>query len=199
MELVVVIAIIAVLIILAALTLNPRTQLAKARDAKRRSDLKKISTILEDYNNDKGCYPLVLEDELPPYSSSIPRDPKTELPYYYYIPEGSDCGAGSGSSKYGLFANMELDTGIDYGRGNYVVTSPNYRVEGILPPAPTAIPTPTGSVKYYGCIEGICTLLSGDCEKTICCSPNYPNKPNCDPAGVNLCGTPSNPLSECVK
>ncbi|MFH0856720.1 MAG: prepilin-type N-terminal cleavage/methylation domain-containing protein, partial [bacterium] len=55
-ELLVVIAIIGLLSTLAVVSLN--TARAKARDARRISDVKQIQTALELYYNDKGAYPV---------------------------------------------------------------------------------------------------------------------------------------------
>lgn len=169
-EIIVVVAILGILILLAALSIRPNFQLAKARDAKRKADLKKISTILEDYNNDKGCYPLVLADELP-------HDPKTKQSYDY-VCAGEDCGSGDGCSKFAIYADLETETGTDYGGGNYVVTSPNYPLTETLPTEPPEAPT-----FIYGCKGGVCVDLHGEN-----CSPKFPNYPNCDfGSGVSLC------------
>jgi len=71
--------------------------------------------------------------------------------------------------------------------------------EGAAEPTatPPAGPTPTPSLPpgdYYGCFSGVCRrLLPGED-----CSPKYLGYPNCDPAGVPLCGTPENPQNECL-
>ncbi len=56
-ELMVVIGIIGVLAAGLVATINPFTQFAKARDARRKSDLKTIVTLLEQYYNDNNSYP----------------------------------------------------------------------------------------------------------------------------------------------
>ena len=50
-------AILAVLIIAAIMALSPQLLVGKASDAKRKSDLNKIRTAFEEYYNDKGYYP----------------------------------------------------------------------------------------------------------------------------------------------
>ena len=57
MELLIVIAIIAILGILLLISLNPLQQICKANDAKRKHDLAVLNKVFEDYYNDKGCYP----------------------------------------------------------------------------------------------------------------------------------------------
>lgn len=56
-DLILAIGIIGVLVTLALLAINPLKQLQKARDSKRKSDLATLQRVLEDWYNDKGCYP----------------------------------------------------------------------------------------------------------------------------------------------
>lgn len=91
-ELLIVIAIIAVLFILLLTVL--RNQVGRGRDARRKADLEKIKIAFEEYFNDFGCYPPpdILDncggDELQPYMQSVPCDPFTGESYVY-IPESS--------------------------------------------------------------------------------------------------------------
>lgn len=95
-ELLIVITILAILVILAIWSIT--TNLAKARDGKRKSDLDRIKIAMEDYYVDKSEYPPVnlLSDcggeGLKPYLSSIPCDPKTTLPYCYIYDSVSPVG-----------------------------------------------------------------------------------------------------------
>ncbi|PIP14675.1 hypothetical protein COX47_03920 [Candidatus Roizmanbacteria bacterium CG23_combo_of_CG06-09_8_20_14_all_35_49] len=57
MELLIVIAIIAILATIAIVLLNPMQQISKAQDGRRKNDLATFQKVLEDYYNDKGCYP----------------------------------------------------------------------------------------------------------------------------------------------
>ncbi len=56
-ELTIVIALLAVLAAAVIALLNPWQQIGKANDAKRKHDLDVLKKVLEDYYNDKGCYP----------------------------------------------------------------------------------------------------------------------------------------------
>ena len=56
-ELIIAIAIIGAITTLVVLAINPTKQLQKARDGKRKSDLAVLKRVLEDWYNDKGCYP----------------------------------------------------------------------------------------------------------------------------------------------
>ncbi len=92
-ELLVVICIIAFLILL-IVTLLIRN-IAKANDAKRKADIAKISTALEDYYADYGCYPdpsvfaTCGSSALSPYLSSIPCDPVYKYSYCYFVDDDS--------------------------------------------------------------------------------------------------------------
>ncbi|OIP85868.1 hypothetical protein AUK57_02250 [Candidatus Saccharibacteria bacterium CG2_30_41_52] len=56
-EIIIIIAIIGAITTLVVLAINPTKQLQKARDGKRKSDLAILKQVLEDWYNDKGCYP----------------------------------------------------------------------------------------------------------------------------------------------
>jgi type II secretory pathway pseudopilin PulG len=82
------------------LALNPVVQLGKARDARRKSDLSKLKNILEDYYNDKKCYPSSLNDLVPDYLGQLPTDPLTHQNYAYY-PTGCD--------KYRIYVKLDYE------------------------------------------------------------------------------------------
>lgn len=104
-EILIVLAILAILMILFLLVF--RTQLARGRDARRKSDLEKIKIAFEEYFNDNGCYPPadILNncggDELRPYLDRIPCDPFTRQSYIYIPEPGATC------SGYRLFTSLE--------------------------------------------------------------------------------------------
>jgi type II secretory pathway pseudopilin PulG len=58
MEILIFIALIALLATALLTSLNPFSQIQKAWDAKRKKDLEVLNKAFEDYYNDKGCYPL---------------------------------------------------------------------------------------------------------------------------------------------
>ncbi len=111
-EVLAVIAIIAVII--TALTVNIIPSLAKGRDGRRKADLHKIATALEEYYNDKGTYP----SELHPTNGTVsvcgqntvlsnslkevPCDVRTKLPYLY-LPQ---CASGV-CKTYRLYAVLD--------------------------------------------------------------------------------------------
>ncbi|MFZ1721172.1 MAG: type II secretion system protein [Microgenomates group bacterium] len=79
---------IVILLSVAALLLVS-TQMASARDAQRKSDLHDLQTAFEEYYNDAGSYPPsdILQncdsDDLRPYISMVPCDPKLQESYVY--------------------------------------------------------------------------------------------------------------------
>lgn len=102
-ELLIVVAFLAVMTVLLLVYLNPGAQLGKARDARRKSDLSKLKNVLEDYYNDKKCYPsglgeLVSDD----YIGNLPIDPSTKQSYSSaYSKEGCD--------KYRIYVTLEYE------------------------------------------------------------------------------------------
>ena len=109
-ELLIVVVILAVLMIILMWFL--RNQPYKARDAKRKADLKQYQVAFEDYFNDKQGYPAdgaiddCQGDSLRPYVTNIMCDPGAgSLPYdYITAPDGT---------WYGLCAKLENDTDPD--------------------------------------------------------------------------------------
>ena len=72
-ELLVVVAIIGLLSTLSIVALN--TARAKARDARRVSDIKQIQTALELYYNDNASYPTTTDSLKPNYMGLVPTNP----------------------------------------------------------------------------------------------------------------------------
>lgn len=135
-ELLVIIAIIGVLAASLIFVLNPAAQLAKSRDAQRKSDFEQIQNALETYNTDNNRYPLSGIDGFIDgiawgnswlqYMVKLPKDPLSSQNYCYEVsPDGS---------SYRLSAKFERSSdpqaiptpitcnGKSY---NYVVTSTN--------------------------------------------------------------------------
>lgn len=162
-EIVVAVAIVAILSTLVLFSFNPRLQLGKSNDSRRKADLKRISIALEDYSGDHPCYPSVIyqntgclpSGEIKPYLNNIPCDPRTHEQYPYARPD--DC------KEFVIYATLETENIASYGLGNYAQTSSNLRVVPVVgTPTPTGIsvptfaPTPTSppAGNYYGCFFG---------------------------------------------
>lgn len=111
-EIMVVIAILAIIFVVVLLALDPTRSLKKARDAQRRSDLQQIRNALDTYYNDKNCYPQNLDQLASPtvYIKKIPVDPhcisKGDC-YVYVINSEESC-----PQWAALFAHLELDGSI---------------------------------------------------------------------------------------
>lgn len=119
-ELLVVIAVIGILASVILASLNSAR--AKARDAKRISDIRQVQNALEMYYTDSGVYPLsgdtllpsVLAAALVPiYISSIPTEP-SGLSYSYYTQELSD--------RYAIRIPYETKTACYVGSGPILIS-----------------------------------------------------------------------------
>lgn len=81
MELLVVVAIIAIL--LAVIMISVSNSRQKGRDAKRIGDVRALSNALELYRSANNSYPSTLTPLTPNYISALPKDPRTNLDYFY--------------------------------------------------------------------------------------------------------------------
>jgi len=99
-ELLVVCVIIGLLAVI--VLVNYQKQIARANDAKRKTDLKKFQTAFEDYYGDNNCYPSETAMNahtscdsavLAPYLDKFPCDPVTRIPYLYTAITDEDGGA----------------------------------------------------------------------------------------------------------
>jgi prepilin-type N-terminal cleavage/methylation domain-containing protein len=141
-ELIVVIAMLAVLLGVFFVMLDPLTQLRKARDAQRKQDFEQIRNALDTYYNDNSCYPK--SGEIPfgfewtvgnsVYMKKVPQDPTpkwfsgTRYDYAYQT-DGSNC-----PQWAILYAHLEIILSF---------TSPEHCVNKIIR---TMCPKPTYSV-----------------------------------------------------
>lgn len=208
-ELLIVGSILAVLLTITVLVFL-QSQPQRGRDARRKADLSKIQVKLEDYYNDRNCYPFsIYGDEFKPYMDPISQDPDGS-PYSYYpeqvtcpsfyrmyttleyekdaIIEKLGCTSGcgpSGTYTYGVSsANVGLETGTGGGGGEGGAGGGGGGGAGGGGGGGSG---GGGSTQYYGCQSGVCTVLSGPV-----CAPNYLDA-NC----FGQCGTPADPRNEC--
>lgn len=182
MELLIVVSIIAILVLMALLTLNYKAQIQKARDIKRKNDLQLIKTKLEDYYNDSESYPAppgcsetscckeidCQSSFLSPYLQKFPCDPQNKK--YTY------CAEKTKSQWYKIYTNLEYlkDKVVETSgckEGCFVsgkcfncgISSPNTSIVtesfcGITT-APTTQPTVVPGGTYYACQVGICNVV----------------------------------------
>jgi len=98
-ELLIVMAILAVLTMMAIGIFNPIVLTNKAKDARKKKDLSRMKVAFEEYYNDKGCYPTESFIEgidcegngFSPWLSSWPCDPNGNKYYYITDCNESDC------------------------------------------------------------------------------------------------------------
>jgi prepilin-type N-terminal cleavage/methylation domain-containing protein len=109
-ELLIVIAILAILMLILLWSLRGQTY--KARDAKRKADIDAYEKIFEDYFNDKTHYPSLgsLDDcnsaDLSPYVKKILCDPgPANEPYFYWVDDDE--------TAYAICADLENDNDPD--------------------------------------------------------------------------------------
>ncbi len=124
LEILIVVALILLIALALLLLLRPKIQIGKAWDAKRKSDLNKLSKIFEDYYNDKNCYPKPNEvctdnpiyypddniygckicgNNFDPYMQELPCDPENPRKYYLYTFDNETC-----PSKYVIYTNLSI-------------------------------------------------------------------------------------------
>ncbi len=151
-EIIIVISLISLLALVVLQIVNPITQLQKANDAKRKSDLAQIQRGLELYYQDNGSYPVSTGtytitgaswgNAWGSYIAKLPKDPATSgRNYVYYSPSGNQsyylyaslergtndpntCNSGGAGICSSLSANSIAATACG-GTCNYGVTSPN--------------------------------------------------------------------------
>lgn len=186
-ELIIVILILGVLALIAIAYF--RGQIGKGNDAKRKSDINRISIALEEYEKDHNCYPLPQlvtcspGTGLQPYLDKIPCDPVTKASYYYDY-QNAVC-----PGWYRLFTSLQNKTDSSLipsigpnGAYNFYQGSGNSPAVTSVTPTQSAAPggsaggTPGGASGFYGCKSGVCVPISWDSTRPGPeCDPNYQN------------------------
>lgn len=190
----IVVTMIVILAIVLLVTLNPWTQINKGHDSKRKQELIQLSKTLEDYYNDKQCYPKPNEvcynssagvtcnicgnettsPSFSPYLTRLPCDPRQPLKKYLYQVDNSSC-----PTWYRIYTTLATQSdpiitsvGCQNGCGpspdfsyNYGVSSPNIGLERNTSMDCSNYPS------LYIVFEGICNI----CGNYQQCRANYPN------------------------
>lgn len=114
-ELILVTAVSAILLIAILAVLNPLEQIAKSNDTRRKSDLVQIQRVLETYYQDNGSYPdsssaykiknsagveVDWGGSFQPYMNILPKDPRGSSHYAYW----------SDGQTYYLYASLDRGT-----------------------------------------------------------------------------------------
>ncbi len=110
-ELMMVVVIVAVVLTIVFVLLNPKKQVEKSWDGKRKNDLNTLRKVFEDFYNDKGCYPKPEEvcyginpgnpcqicgtrsdsPSFSPYLNPLPCDPQSPRKEYLYQVDNISC------------------------------------------------------------------------------------------------------------
>lgn len=193
-ELLVVVAILAILLIGLIAMLKPAVQIEKAKNATRQHDLSQIKNALDTYYNDHNCYPTSSpfdqeewKEGLTTYMTKIPKDPDTGLAYFYEAngecPQWNVLFAKLSQSKttQNICSLSSLSNCLppNYDSSYACATSGKvdctYVSSTSLPiqtPTPT-IPTPTPCSRNYSCSGGLCNRIDPAGSGQYCTS-------NCD-------------------
>lgn len=159
MEILIVVAIVMILAVVTLFILNPRKQIDKTSDTKRKAELSSLKKVLEDWYNDKNCYPIDTQicydhfdsertchvcgtnsdsPSFNPYLSKLPCDPRSPTKDYLYQVDNVSC-----PTWFRVYTNLSYEedpdinmAGCTSGCGsaptysyNYGVTSPNISLE----------------------------------------------------------------------
>lgn len=170
LEILVVLAIIVALAVGAFVIINPKKQIERSWDTKRKTELSSLAKSLEDFYNDKSCYPKPEEicykdgdqlrcpvcgsettsPPLDPYLSKLPCDPQHPNSDFLYEVDDSSC-----STWFRIYTKLSdagdpiiAESGCSSGCGpalaySYGVSSPNTIIE--TADNTSADPTPTTS------------------------------------------------------
>lgn len=166
-EILIVVTFLSIIAVVLISAFQPGTQLGKAWDARRKSDLAKLKIKLEDYYNDNKKYP----DTLPcgasftPYMDKIPCDPETGSDYAYVT-------SGNSYQIYTSLNNLSdvqiAKIGCENGCGpentclyNYGISSPNIGLDN----CDACDYGCFGDASNYGCHVNMATH---DCPKRFC-------------------------------
>lgn len=206
-ELLITISIIALLAVALFVLLNPKKQIEKSQDAKRKGELSSLKKTFEDYYNDKSCYPRPTEvcykdntglscpicgkntpSALLPYVSQLPCDPQNPNKEYLYQVDNTICP--SWFRIYSMFSDSEdvtiEEVGCRWGCGpafaySYGVSSPNIDLERASGPSPTptTAPSPTPILCPDDPIDKLC--IKNGCQTcgtfAQCKMPNSCDQP----------------------
>ncbi len=179
MEILIVISLIVILAIIALITFNPKKQIEKSQDSKRKTEIIQLQKVLEDWYNDKNCYPKPQEicydqadsnnschicgnqqnsPNFSPYLNNLPCDPQHPTKKYLYQVDDLVC-----PKKYWIYTKFSnetdpiiTETNCSSGCGpnnncnfNVGFTSPNTSPNQCQISSPTITPQPTIQTNYF--------------------------------------------------
>ncbi len=144
--------------------INPKFQIQRANDGRRKAELKQIQSGLEIYRADKGGYPIDssadtsanavqnsgsslvdLASTTTVYIQLVSKDPKTAVNYYYCTQAACgatlNCASGTECASYALYSCLENPNDSD-------AVSPNPSAAVI-----SGLACPAGTTKYFKVIN----------------------------------------------
>ena len=194
-EFLIILAIVSLLLIIFSMRLT-KEYIPRAQDAERKTDLERIKVALEDYFNDKSCYPEIEildncgSEDMSPYLEKVPCDPETKEPYYYEPDSVDQCGG------YRLLAELKYlsdpqiidmpcyypyNYGVAFGVPlvpEYCLSWPPLPEEGFDPEAPF-VPSGPFYLGQYACDpQGICNSYRN--PKAAGCPRSYASVSDCN-------------------
>lgn len=187
LEILITLGLLIVLMIVLLWAFNPKAQIDKANDGKRKGELTSLNKVLEDWYNDHNCYPKPEEicydgqagdvecnicgneptsPDFSPYLNNLPCDPNHPTKEYVYLVDNAVC-----PSKYWIYSNLAntsdpliTQLGCQNGCGpygqcnyNYGVTSPSESVEYCTGTNPQVSPTPSATPTPTPVTVGLCS------------------------------------------
>ncbi len=171
LEILITISILILLLAALFLVFNPKTQIDKANDGKRRTELSSLKKVLEDWYNDKNCYPMpsqicydaavqrpdgssvchicgnqTTSPSFTPYLSRLPCDPRQPVNRYLYQIDDLTC-----PSYYRVYTFLTADPKEYCATDDPIETAYNWGVSSsntqplinCIGLEPTYTPTPT--------------------------------------------------------
>ncbi len=181
-EILIVIAIIALLAV--ALLVSIRSQRQKAEDARTKSEINRLKTAMEDYYGDNNCYPPNAwfddaadcgSNSMSPYLPSMICDNKTGTPYRYETDP-------TGCKWYILYGSLQRTSDASYNQ----YFSPSTELLGTYASGSANAPITENRVydivnhQYYWCSgnasSGGCTSYN---PNTHTCTPSFMDDVNC--------------------
>jgi prepilin-type N-terminal cleavage/methylation domain-containing protein len=158
-EVVLALAIVAILMVFMTISLNPAAMVGRANDAQRKKDIGKIKLAMEEHYNDKGCYPTQAvvdaigcsSRDFNPWLEKWPCDPNGSQ--YVIGMENASC-----PSYYRILTNLENKHDSDIPSGWYESTLIAYYGDGLVDRDMVNYGVSSTNVKWYD------QMLSPDCD-----------------------------------
>ena len=182
-ELMVVIAMLGILLGMAFAVLNPKHQLSKVDDARRRQDIKQIKTALDTYYTDHNCYPTTL-----PFGEAWVENNTT---YMREVPQDLACAGNTNCYVYKYLGGCP-QWNVVFTKQAITPTTPQCSLTQLSACVPTDYDNSwacvvSGNVDSAGCAHLAASSLSSgsDISSLPSGTPMPPNTPTPTPVGCS--------------